>query len=191
MHSEDSAGNPFDPKRLRISQGLGDTAHVRRVVASCPVRKPDRQEFVRVHPAPEMSIEVALLEFKEERQHYLVDPALASSLPGGEAVNKVLCTTITRHGALLFWPIKLPDENGRLDPWNDAALIAAERAKTTWIRLASNMAKGGYDVWEAQAEFPDPAWPDVTLDKLLELAFRDRFIEDIDHPVLRRLRGEV
>jgi hypothetical protein len=31
----------------------------------------------------------------------------------------------------------------------------------------------------------------VTLDKLLELAFRDRFIEDIDHPVLRRLRGEV
>jgi len=31
----------------------------------------------------------------------------------------------------------------------------------------------------------------VTLDKLLELAFRDRFIEDIDHPVLRCLRGEV
>jgi len=190
MHSEDSGGNPFDPKRLRISQGLGDTAYVRRVVASCPVRKPDRQEFVRVHPGPAMSIEVALLEFKEQREHYLVAPELAVILPG-EAVPKVLYTTITRHGGLMLWPIKLPDDNGRLDPWNDAALIAAERAKTTWIRLAANKALGTYEVKEAQGAIPDPAWPDVTLDKLLELAFRDRFIEDADHPVLRHLRGEL
>jgi hypothetical protein len=90
----DQNANPFDPARLRISQGLGDTAHLQRVVASCPVRKPDRQEFVRVHPEPEMSIEVALLEFKQERQHYVVDPSLASSLPG-EAVPKLLVTAVS------------------------------------------------------------------------------------------------
>jgi hypothetical protein len=186
----DRNANPFDPARLRITQGFGDAAHVRRLVASCPVRKPDRQEFVRVHAAPEMSIEVALLEFKQERQHYLVDPALAPSLPG-EAVPKLLVTAISQHGGLMLWPIKLPDEKSRLDPWNEVALMAAERAKTSWIRLASNMPKGTYDVWEAQGEFPEPEWPDVTLDKLLELAFQDRFIQDADHPVLRRLRGEV
>jgi len=186
----DQNANPFDPARIRISQGFGDTAHVRRVVASCPVRKPDRQEFVRVHRAAEMSIEVALLEFKQERQHYVVDPSLASSLPG-EAVPKLLVTAISQHGGLMLWPIKLPDDNGRLDPWNEAALMAAERAKSVWIRIAADMRKGTYDVWEAQGAIPDPTWPDVTLDKLLELAFRDRFIEDADHPVLRRLRGEV
>jgi len=188
--SEDSTNNPFDPKRLRISQGFGDTAHVRHVVASCPVRRPGRQEFVRVHHAAEMSIEVALLEFKEQREHYLVAPELAATLPG-EAVPKILHTTITRHGGLMLWPIKLPDENGRLDPWNDAALVAAERAKTAWIRLASNQALGTYEVTEAQGSVPDPAWPDVTLDKLLELGFRDRFIEGVDHPVIRHLRGEL
>jgi len=91
----------------------------------------------------------------------------------------------------MLWPIKLPDENGRLDPWNDAALIAAERAKSVWVRIASNMAKGSYDVWEANGDYPDPEWPQVELATLLELAFKDRVIEDVDHPVLRHLRGEV
>ena len=185
----DHRPNPFDPKRLRIDQRFGEGQDVKRIVASCPVRKPHRQEFFRTQPDPEMSIEVAVLEFKEERQHYLVSPDLAPTLPG-EAVAKVLHTTVTTHGALMLWPIRLPDEQGRLDAWNEVAHAAAERAKTNWIRLMANMHAGTYDVLEASGTFPEPVWPELTLDKLLELAFKDRFINDPDHPVLRRLRGE-
>jgi hypothetical protein len=185
----DENGNVFDPRKLRISQRFGQGQDVRRILVSVPVRKPHRQEFFRTHPDPEMSIAVALLELREDRQTYLVSPELAPYLPG-EAVIKLLVTTISSHGALFLWPIKLPDERGRLDEWNAVALEAAERAKSTYIRLIPNMKAGTYDVVEAANVFPDPIWPEATLEKLLEMGFKDRFIDSMDHPVLRRLRGE-
>ena len=54
----------------------------------------------------------------------------------------------------------------------------------------ANMGAGTYDVLEAAAQFPDPVWPEFTLQQLLELAFKNRVIDTMDHPVLRRLRGE-
>jgi hypothetical protein len=181
--------NPFDPRKLRLSQRFAEGSDVRKILTVVPNRKPYRQEFVRVHPDLGMRIDVAVLEVREERQTYLVDPNLWPELPG-ETVPKTLYTTITRQGVVLLWPVRLPDETGRLDDWNTAAHEAAKRAETHWVRVAANMALGSYDVWEAVGQFPDPVWPDVTLTKLLEIAFRDRFINSLDHPVVRRLRGE-
>ena len=135
-------------------------------------------------------MEAAILEFKQDRQSFIVSPQLAPYLPG-EAVTKLLIPTITNHGALFLWPIKLPDEQGRLDEWNSVALEAAERAKMKWIRLMANMGAGTYDVLEAAGNFPDPVWPEKSLQDLLEIAFKGRFIGSLDHPVLRRLRGEI
>lgn len=182
--------NPFDPRNLRIGQRFGEGQDVRRVLVSVPVRKPHRQEFFRTHSDPAMTLEVALLEFKQDRQTFIVLPELAPYLPG-EAVPKLLVTTITNHGSLFLWPIRLPDEQGRLDDWNSVALEAAERAKPNWVRLMANMGAGTYDVLEAAAHFPEPAWPDVDLRKLLEIAFKGRVIESLDHSVLRKLRGEI
>jgi hypothetical protein len=181
--------NPFDPRRLRLSQRFSEGVDVRRILTTVPIRKPNRQEFIRVHPDPAMRIDVALLELKEERQTYLVDPALWPELPG-ETAPKTIYTTITRQGVVLLWPVRLPDETGRLDDWNTAAHDAAKRAEMHWVRVAANMALGAYDVFEAVSRFPDPIWPDLPFERLLEIGFRDRFVDSLDHPVLRRLRGE-
>ena len=53
------------------------------------------------------------------------------------------------------------------------------------------MSLGAYEVYEATAELPEPIWPDVSFRELVEIAFRERLITTHDHPVLRRLRGEV
>jgi hypothetical protein len=53
------------------------------------------------------------------------------------------------------------------------------------------MGLGAYEVAEAQATFPDPAWPEHTFHELLKIAFRDRFIDREDHPVILRLRGAI
>lgn len=182
--------NPFDPRRLRIGQRVGEGQDVRRVLVSVLVRKPHRQEFFRTHPDPDMGLEVAILEFKLDRQSFIVSPELAPYLPG-EAVSKLLVPTITNHGALFLWPIKLPDEQGRIDEWNAVALEAAERAKTKWVRLMANMGAGTYDVLEAAGRFPDPVWPGASLHELLEIAFKGRVIDTLDHPILRKLRGEI
>ncbi len=187
---DDDPPNPFDPKKFRIGQRFGEGQDVQRILVSVPVRKPNRQEFFRTHPDPTMSLEAAILELKQDRQSFIVAPELAPHLPG-EAVAKVLIPTLTNHGTLFLWGIKLPDEQGRLDEWNSVALEVAERAKTKWIRLMANMAAGTYDVLEAKALFPDPKWPDLSLAQLLAIAFKGRVIETMDHPVLQRLRGEL
>jgi hypothetical protein len=49
---------------------------------------------------------------------------------------------------------------------------------------------GAYVMFEAHASVPDPAWPAVTFKELLKIGFRESLIDNLDHPVLKRLRGE-
>ena len=50
---------------------------------------------------------------------------------------------------------------------------------------------GAYEIWESTASLPDPRWPELSLQELLRTAFKDRYIADLQHPVLQRLRGET
>lgn len=189
-HIEQDPGSQFDPSRLRLKQDFADSVGVKKALITVPVRKPNRQDFVRVHPDTTYRLETALLEFKEERESYLVDPELWYELPG-EIVPKVLYTTINRQGVLTLWPIRLPGEDGRHDEWNRSALIAADMAQNRWVRVAAKMSLGAYEVSEAVGKIPDPEWPDVSFKEILRIAFKDRFINSLDHPVVRRLRGEA
>jgi len=182
--------NPFDPQHLRLSQDFTGQIGGKKALMSVPVRKPDRQWFVRVHPSPEWRLDTAVLHIKEDRETYLVAPALWPAL-FGELVPTALLTAVTRQGVVFLWHIRLPGPEGRLDEWNRSALDAAQRAARGWIRVSANQALGAYDVLDPALPLPDPEWPDGDFATLLELAFRDRFIETLDHPVLRRLRGEL
>lgn len=182
--------NPFAPENLRLSQNFVDNVGVKKHLLSIPVRKPDKQSFIRVHSGEEHSIVTGVLELKEERENYLVIPELCNDLLE-EITPKLLCTAITRQGVLFVWPIRMPGSDGRLDDWNKSAHDAAELAKSRWIRVSSNMSLGAYDVFEPEAKFPDPQWPDMPFDKILQLAFKDKLIKSLDHPVVQRLRGAV
>jgi hypothetical protein len=44
----------------------------------------------------------------------------------------------------------------------------------------------------ALAQLAEPVWPDLPpFGEILRIAFRDRRIDSLEHPILRRLRGEV
>lgn len=60
-----------------------------------------------------------------------------------------------------------------------------------WTRSAANMSLGAYEASTAPQGVPDPVWPELSFSEVLKIAFRDQFIGTIDHPVLRRLRGEL
>jgi hypothetical protein len=180
----------FDLTRLRLSQDFAAEIGVKKALLTVPVHKPDRQWFVRVHPDPEFRLEAAVLEMKDDRETYLVDPVLLPELPG-EVIPKVLFTAINRQGVVFLWPVRLPNTDGRHDEWNRSALEAAEMAIGCWIRVASNISLGAYEVFEASADLPEPKWPDVSFKKLLEIAFRDRLIRSLDHAVIKKLQGAL
>jgi hypothetical protein len=185
----DGASDPFDPRRLRLSQRLTEGIAVRKALITVPVRKPSRQEFIRVHPDENWQLPTVVLELKEDRETYLIEPDLQSEL-AGECVPKVLYAAVNRQNVVTLWPVRLPDENGRLDAWNQSAHEAAQRAQSRWVRVAANMSLGAYDVFEAMGPFPEPQWPATAFEELLRIAFKGRYIDSLDHPVLRRLRGE-
>ncbi len=180
----------FDPSKLRLSQNFAESAGVKKLVTTIPVRKPNKQDFNRVHPDPAYRLETAVLELKEERETYLVAPDLWPELPG-ELIPKVLFLAINRQKVLFIWPIRLPGEDGRHDVWNASALDAAGMAQKDWIRISSNTNLGAYEVYQSTGALPDPEWPDMEFARILEIAFKGRYIADFDHPALRRLRGEL
>lgn len=188
--TKNDGDSPFDPSKLRLSQNFVETVGVKKALLTVPVRKPGRQDFIRVHPDRAFRLETAVLELKEERETYLVDRAIWCEL-SGEIVPKVLFTTINRQGVLILWPIRLPGEDGRHDEWNRSAMDAAHRAQQRWIRVAANMSLGANEAYDAVSSLPEPEWPDLDFQEILRLAFKDHFITSLDHPVILRLRGEM
>src|SRR5690348_15937683 len=88
------APNPFDPAALRLDQSFAETVGVKKLLTTVPVRKPNRQDFVRVHPDPAYRLTpAAILELKEDREVYLITPAMAMELPG-EFAGATLYTSI-------------------------------------------------------------------------------------------------
>jgi hypothetical protein len=184
--------NPFDNlSALRLDQSYPDTVGVKKLLTTVPVRKPNRQDFVRVHPDPRYRLTpAAIIEVKEDREVYLVTPEMTQVVPG-EFVVVTLFTTINRQGTLHLWPVKLPNPEGRHNEWHRSAAEGAERAMKKWVRVTASMSLRAYEIFEANGELPDPVWPDFSFQEILKIAFRDRLVERADHPLVQRLQGVV
>ena len=183
---------PFDLDSLRLSQDFASAVGVKKLLKTVPVKKPSKEWFVRTHPDPAYRLETAVLELKEDRETYLVDRALWAELASEITFSpRLLVTAINRQNVLFIWPIRLPGSDGRIDDWSRSARDAAEEAQRQWVRITANLSLGAYDVTAASGLVAEPAWPDIPFQEIINIAFRDKRISEWDHPVLRRLRGEV
>jgi hypothetical protein len=86
------APNPFDPAALRLDQSFAEAVGVKKLLTTVPVRKPNRQDFVRVHRDPAYRLTpAAIIELKEDREVYLVTPphgdGTARRVRGGDPVH--------------------------------------------------------------------------------------------------------
>jgi hypothetical protein len=182
-------GDPFeDLTAIRLGQDFDAELGVKRLITRVMVRKPDRQEWFRVRSGPEWRVEVSALEFREDRDWFLVLPAVRSVLLSDQLAVR-LHLAINRQNQPFLWPIKLPTD-GRRNPWLETAADACAEAERRWVRMVPG--RGCYDVFTATApDLPDPEWPDETFNDLLRLAFADRLVDRPDHPVVQRLAGAI
>jgi hypothetical protein len=186
----DPAPDPFDLAKLRLSQNFNEAAGVKKLLRTVPVRKPNKQDFVRVHPDARFRENFAMIELRDDREEYLVAPGggLIAEL-AGEIVNKTLYTAVNRQGVVFLWPVRLPGPDGKEMIWHRSARDAAEEATKRWVRVSANLSLGAYEIIMAEAITMEPQWPEVSFQELVRTAFRDRLITTLDHPVVRRLRG--
>lgn len=191
--SDESAGEPdLDFAALRIDQGYHLEGAIREEIVRVPVKKPHKHAFVRVHSDEAFRAKFTLLRTGDmDDTCYVIHPCIAAPLlEEGEVREEWIYTYLTRDGALGLWPIPAPGADGRINSWHADAHKAAQLAMSEWVRLKPNRARGGYDLQVATADYGEPEWPEKTFEELFEIAFEGRIIESIDHPVLRRLRGE-
>lgn len=182
------APDPFSPDSLRIT-GEINTIGAEKLFTGLKVRKPNKQEYFRVYAGPEYRLVCAILEMKEDREFYLVRPEVLEFL--AEDVRHVeLCLCQNRQGPLFLWPVPMPGPDGRSNSWHQSAREAASLAEDGWIRMVAVMADGGYAIYRATGNIPEPEWPDKTMAELLKLAFKDgKLIDSAEHPIVQQLNG--
>jgi len=187
--------DPFaDLSKLRLGQNFVELAGAKKLLTTVWVRKPDKQEYVRTHPEPEFRMDCAIIELKEDRENYLVMPGVAAAVVN-EVKPVMLCTTISRQGVVFLWPVPLTPLDGaggrrKVLESHRTQQEAAARAIGGWIRMVWSMSVGAYEIFEGPSGTPDPVWPEHSFQDLLRVGFKDKIIQSLDHPVLKRLRGE-
>ena len=185
-----AVNDPFDPAALRLNPGGTASVGVKKLLTTIPVRKPSKQVFVRAHPSEDYRLTTAVIDLKEEGEVYLVAPPLVEAL-AEEVTLVTIYTAVDRQGNVFLWAVKLPKDDARANAWHLSALAAAEESMKARVRVSANMGAGAYDCFKATGNLPDPEWPDLTFAEILKIAFKDRFIDDDGHPVLRKLQGRA
>ena len=134
-----------------------------------------------------------ILSLKTDNEWYLIDPDI---MPQVQLESQLKVMTIyvcvTMNSTPFVTCIPQYDEMGKINPWHESGHITMEEAKQCWVRRQADKANSGYIITKAMnVELPDPKWPTMTLSEIVERAFNNFYIDDINHPVLQRLRGEV
>ena len=175
---------------LRLSQDFAAAAFGKAVLVDVSVGKPPRAYFWQARPVEGWSTILYTLDASTlgAEGTYAVGPAVVSLIPDQVRLVHVR-SVVTSQGVPYLVPVPLAAPDGRLNPWHRSLARAVEMAETRWIRISANQARGGYDVFEAQGQLPDPQWPSETFEELLEIGFRDRLILDAGHPLVQQLLG--
>lgn len=183
--------NRFSISGLRLPQNYVTNVRVEKRVTVVPVQRPPATSFFRVRPGDEWTFATQVFKRDGERDLYLVAQDLWPIL-SRDLKPMQFFVALTKEEGLYLWPIGMPDNEGRYNRWHESALQAVSAAKDRWIRVVPNRDKAvpGYTLIEPEDPIEEPAWPSLTLQQVVDIAFRNFRIDSYDHPAARQVRGK-
>ena len=171
---------------------------VKSVITSISVRKPRKTDFTRVHGGKDMHGEdtfttLYALELKGDNASdmYFIDSDEVMREMGDQLVAVHLCLAIDTQNEMFLWFAREPadEKNGK---WFRSAMVMIHHAKEGWVQVRANMREGRYDMKAPIGNLPDPKWPDkIDFWKLVEMGVDEVLIKDMDHPVIKHIRGAI
>ncbi|MBX3742509.1 MAG: hypothetical protein KF712_16095 [Akkermansiaceae bacterium] len=159
-----------------------------KLLTSLSVRKPKRDEWVRVHPT--IHVRAYIYEARDENAHYIVMPAVVELLL--DVVRYVqLSLAVNYSGGTFVWPVSVPTER-KPHRAHITAFAGAERAMREWIRIS--WGREEYEIYRRSSAKTEPVWPDeiTSASEMLRFAAKAggvEIIDSLDHPVVRALQG--
>ena len=158
-----------------------------------PIRNPKPDEFFRCMPEENYSMDTNILSLKTDNEWYLIDPDILHQIQLESQLKVMtLYVCVTMNSTPFVTCIPQPNELGQINSWHESGHRTMEEAKQFWVRRQADRSNGGYIITKARnAKLPDPKWPEMTLSEIVDRAFDKFYIDNMDHPVLQRLRGEM
>jgi hypothetical protein len=175
----------------------GDDLGLVHQTVSLGFGKPKSSWWFRVFPEEPKIVRILTVEEEGEmsKAQYLITPALAKhpSLATERAMRRArLYRCINRAGEVFLWAVKVPGPDGKLDRWNSDAHIIAEAATKEWVRMQPGESTYVKTTCPLATDLPEPTWPAMSFEEIMQLALKDHVIGSIDHPVLQKLlKGAV
>jgi len=180
--------DPFGLASLRLSQDFASASESRNS-SRHPDQKPRKSGLSGLIPTRTIAPN-GRLGAERGSGNFLVARLSGGNWRRDDILSPVLVTAINRQAVLFLWPIRLPGPTARLT-------IGADRRWTRPMRQeAVGPRHGQHESWSlyvavASGQVAEPEWPSITFQEIIRIAFRDKMISEWNHPVLRRLRGEV
>jgi len=180
----------FDFESVKLPPTFTAGTMVEKLITTIPVRKPNLNEFFRVRDEPEWTFSMYLLDLNEgEEGKYIVAHELISKVMDIGRLRPVMIHTLITHPNKVFLlsDIPLPDQDGKDNGYHRTRREAYAIGTKKWVKIRASTALGGYDIFRAKGELPEPVWPKEpkTMRDALKIAFKDKIIDSMDHPVLK------
>jgi hypothetical protein len=178
-------GDIFDDLAA-LGRPLDEVLPSEKVLTSLPVRKPKRDEWVRLHP----EIHARVYVYESENSWYVVLPDVIEPLL--DVVRYVeISLAVNYSGTPFAWPVPVPTES-KPHRAHLTAFGGAEQARREWIRIS--WGDGEYDIYRRKSAKVDPKWPAEigSASEMLRFASKAggfEVIDSMDHPVVRGLLG--
>jgi hypothetical protein len=173
---------------LRLSQDFENMTDVTKIVTSVSIGKPGPQTFFRVRPDEQAIYPVFEKKQDFKSEFFIVDTKAVPEL-ASEVAPRLIVPVITRDGNLFVWPLRMGTPEKEADLAARSAYAAMQKAKSSWVRLKWKGRE--FECSVAKGDLPEPEWPDITFDEMLDLAFAGQVIDSANHPVVRALNGEL
>lgn len=188
----------LDLEALKLKPNASDIIKTAPLLKTIKVMKPGKTDYFRIRTGDDWTMKFPVVSQKtgNDNDLYLVMPEFQLEL-----IERNLLMPVQFYFGILWGSnilflsdvgIKLTAD-GTQNSYHKSRMELYELAKEKWICISANKDGGFYTATEAKSKIPDPIWPSTpaNINEAIEVAFKDNVINSPDHPVLKRLRGEI
>ena len=157
-------------------------------VTAVPVERYGSQTYFRCNLA--YMLVVWLLLNEADGRFYLLAKDAAKS-PPPEAAPYRLVAQLSDSGNVRLAPLKLMTLMGSRSEASESYERVCRAGVDRWVRARYDKEINGYKYVAVDADRYQAVWPDMTMWDLVMLGFKDRIIRNLEHPVVKKLAGEI